>query len=340
MTEYSICHYPYTSISINEQGNVYCCCHPWCSSFSFGNILKQPFEEIWNGERAQEFRKQFRDKNYKYCKLDICLNDPDRKFETKLTVDRYPEVVSLGYDRICNVQCIFCRSCNVHQDLSEFDDSIDSWLPNLLKNAERVLLSAVGEALASKHTRNVMKKIASLYPNIKFDILTNGILMDEKNLTELGILDNLGVIRFSFHSVKKKTYNKLVKRGNYDKVISNIKYIANLYKIGKVQQLEFRFVINSLNYKEMISFARMAKKYNANVTFLNLLENEDTKDNFSELNVLNPMHRKYNHFIKILKNPIFREDFVFINKSLLDVADNYNSSNGIKKFFKKICGRI
>lgn len=318
MSEYSICHYPYTSIQINEQGDVHCCCHPWCSSFAFGNILKQPFSEIWNGERAQEFRKQFQNDDYKYCNLDTCINAPDRKYKTTLIAEHYPDVIALSYDRICNVECIFCRGCNIKQDLSEFDRTMDKWAPEVFKNAERVSLSGVGEALASTHTRNVMTKIAKLYPKIKFDILTNGILMDEKNLTELGIINNLGVIRFSFHSVKKSTYNKLVKRGNFDKVMRNIKFIANLKKEGKVEQLEFRFVINAYNYKEMVDFAKMAKKYNANVTFLNLLENEDTKEKFNELNVINPNHKRHNDFIKVLQNPIFREPFIIINQELLN----------------------
>lgn len=319
MSEYSICHYPYTSIQINENGDVHCCCHPWCSSYSFGNILKEDFAEIWNGKRAQEFRRQFLEDNYKYCKLDTCINAPDRKFKTNLIAEKYPEVIALSYDRICNVECIFCRACNVKQDLSSFENKMDDIIPNVFKNAERVSLSGVGEALASLHTRNLMRKIAKLYPKIKFDILTNGILMDEKNLEEIGIINNLGVIRFSVHSIKKQTYNKLVKRGDFEKVMKNIHYIQGLKKQGLVQQLEFRFVINSLNYKEMVPFAKFAKSVGANVTFLNLLENEDTKDKFKELNVLDPSHKQYNNFVKVLKNPIFKEDFIFINQELLQI---------------------
>lgn len=318
MSKFSICHYPYTSIQINEQGDVHCCCHPWCSSYSFGNILREPFSKIWNGERAQEFRKQFQNDDYKYCKLNTCINDPDRKFKTDTIAEKYPEVVALSYDRICNVECIFCRACNIKQDLSQFEEKINDWLPDVFKNAERVSLSGVGEALASTHTRNVMKKIVQIYPDIKFDILTNGILTDKKNLEETGILNNLGVIRFSFHATKESTYNKLVKRGNFKKVMQNINYIAELKKQGVVQELEFRFVINSINYKEMIPFAKMAKKVGANVTFLNLLENEDTKEKFKELNIINPSHKKHNDFIKRLKHPIFKENFVFINSELLN----------------------
>ena len=325
MSEYSICHYPYTSVQINENGDVHCCCHPWCSSYSFGNILKQSFKEIWNGERAQEFRKQFITDNYKYCKLDTCINDLSRKYKATAIAERYPDVIALSYDRICNVQCIFCRTCNIKQDLSIFDSTMDRWVPDVFNNAERVSLSGVGEAFASRHTRNVIKKIVKLYPKIKFDILTNGILMDEKNIFELGIENNLGVIRFSFHAVKKSTYNKLVKNGNFDKVIKNIKYVYELQKQGKIDQLEFRFVINSYNYKEMIDFAKMAKKYNANVTFLNLLKNSDSEREYNNLNVIDCNHKKHNDFVKLLKNPIFKEPHIIINQELLNLK-TFNKS--------------
>lgn len=334
MSEYSICHYPYTSIQINEKGDVHPCCHPWCSFYSFGNILEQPFEEIWNGEKAQEFRKQFLNDDFKYCQLDTCINGNERQFKTDLIAKDYPDVIALSYDRVCNVQCIFCRDCRVEQDLSVFDNKIDEWLPDVFKNAERVSLSGVGEALASKHTRNVMKKIANLYPKVKFDILTNGVLMDERNLSELNIKNNLGVIRFSFHAIKKGTYNKLVNYGNFDRIMKNIEYIAQLQEQGLVQQLEFRFVINALNYKEMVDFAKMAKKYKANVTFLNLLSNEGTMERFDELNVINPKHPKHKDFKKVLTNPIFREPFIFINKDLLENNET-KSSNIFLKWFKK-----
>mgnify|MGYP002624773546 CR=1 FL=1 len=95
--------------------------------------------------------------------------------------------------------------------------------------------------------------------------------------------------------------------------------LSKLKKEGKVEQLEFRFVINSYNYKEMIDFAKMAKKYGANVTFLNLLENEDTKEKFNELNVINPNHKKHNDFVKVLQNSIFKEPFIIINQELLNL---------------------
>ena len=80
--------------------------------------------------------------------------------------------------------------------------------------------------------------------------------------------------------------------------------------------------------------AKMAKKYKANVTFLNLLSNEGTMEKFEELNVIDPKHPKHKDFKKVLTNPIFREPFIFINKDLLE-NNEAKSSNIFLKWFKK-----
>ncbi len=68
-----ICKHPFYTIQIQNTGEVYCCCCYWTDFYSFGNIFEQSFDEIWNGEKAQQFRRQFIDNNYKYCKLEYCV---------------------------------------------------------------------------------------------------------------------------------------------------------------------------------------------------------------------------------------------------------------------------
>ena len=102
------CIHPFQSIQIQNTGEVYCCCCYWTNFYSFGNIFKQSFDEIWNGEKAKEFRKQFIENNYKFCNLEIC--DPClQSFEPNYSVE-YPQKVEFSYDRRCNVRCIFCRT--------------------------------------------------------------------------------------------------------------------------------------------------------------------------------------------------------------------------------------
>ena len=99
------CKHPFHTIQIQNTGEVYCCCCYWTNFYSFGNIFEKSFDEIWNGEKAKAFRKQFVENNYKYCNLDVC--DPFlQEFEPDYTAD-YPKKVEFSYDRRCNVRCIF-----------------------------------------------------------------------------------------------------------------------------------------------------------------------------------------------------------------------------------------
>ena len=322
------CELPYTSVNIDDYGEVHPCCTTYCSH---GNILEKNFSEIWNGDKAQNFRKQFVDKNFKYCKFDICLphRSNDNSIKKEQIAYKRTASVLLGYDRTCNVNCIFCSPNNNQKYLKPFE-IIEEKVSDLFKDVQNVNIASGGEVFASLHSRNLMKKIAETYPNIKFDILTNGLLFNEENLIELDIKNKLNLVGFSFHSFNRNSYNKIVKNSNFDKVMQNIDYAINLKKEGLINILQFRAVITSYNYKEMVYFAKKAKKAGANVVFLNLIKYVIPDKIYEELNVINPRHKNHNEFIKILQNPIFKEDFVTINPSLLKLKPK----SIFNKFFK------
>ena len=207
---------------------------------------------------------------------------------------------------------------------------IEDKVSDLFKDVKNVNIASAGEAFASLHSRNLIKKIAKTYPNIKFDILTNGLLFNEKNLIELGIKEKLNLVGISFHTVNKNSYNKIVKNSNFDTVMENINYAIKLKQEGLINILQFRAVITDYNYKEMVNFAQIAKSSGANVVFLNLIKYEIPDKIYNEINVINPEHRNHNKFIKILQHPIFKEDFVSINQNLLKLKHK----NIFEKLFK------
>ncbi len=243
------------------QGDVFVCCPPWCSSYSFGNIYEQSFDEIWNGDRAKIFRKQFIEGNYNICDLNLCVKDCSKKV-IPTEVCTKPKTFIFCYDSMCNVKCIFCRSSQQKQDLSFFDN---------------------------------------------------------KNLEELGIINKLTSITVSLHSIKKDTYDKLVVGGNYEKVMENIKFLSSLKLSGKLDRLIFNFVVNAYNYREMVDYIKLARKYSATVGFLELLKLDTNKEVFEDLNIFSEKHPKYNDFVKVLKNPIFRTDACTINDCMLNL---------------------
>lgn len=318
MCKNEVCTYPFKTAQISSQGNVYVCCPPWCSSYSFGNIFEESFEEIWNGERAKKFRRQFIENDYKYCKLDLCVKDSS--FDIKPSeIATKPETFIFCYDSLCNVKCIFCRSCHEKQDLKYFDENMDSIITDMLENAKNVVLSGVGEALFSPHSRKLIKRISQLCPDIKFSLISNGILCDRKNLEELGIIDKLLSVTVSLHAVKKKTYDKLVIGGDFHRVINNLSFLSELKRTGKLDKFILNFVVNAYNYKEMAEYVKMADSLDASVGFLELLKLETNENIYDELNICNERHPKYNNFVKIMKNPIFKSDKCTINKEMLQL---------------------
>ncbi len=325
----AICTFPFNAAQISMQGEVFVCCPPWCNNYSFGNIYEQSFDEIWNGDKAKEFRRQFINNNYKYCNLDLCVKDCSQNIQPSEIAPK-PKTFIFCYDSTCNVKCIFCRSCHQKQDLSYFDENMDEIISNMLENAENVVLSGVGEALFSPHSRKLIKRISEMFPNIKFSLISNGILCDEENLKQLGIIDKLLSITISLHAVKKSTYDKLVKNGDFDKVMKNLKFLSELKQNGKLDRFILNFVVTSYNYKEMPDYINMAEKFGATVGFLELLKLDTNENVYKELNIFNENHPKYNDFVRVMKNPIFRSGKCTINDSMLKINVNKRGKNLMK----------
>ena len=335
-----ICKHPFNSIQIQNTGEVYCCCCYWTNFYSFGNIFEQSFDEIWNGEKAQKFREQFLKQEFKYCKLNECEPFlPDKDYKPSLVCE-YPKQIEFSYDRRCNVRCIFCRNeINKEEEIynrekeHKIEKNFDSIFTPILERAEIVELNSAGELFASKHSIEIVKKVIKINPNIKFKIISNGILFTKEIIEALDLKERMITVTISMHSATEKTYNKLVKHGNFKKLIENVKYLSQLKKQGSLQNLQLNFVVTSINYNEMIKFAHFAKEMEAKAFFINYHRQIDDNKLEKELDISLPTNKNYNKLIKILKNPIFNENYCYVNdylKNLKPISQNFLNLFNIK----------
>lgn len=339
MTKY--CKHPFHTIQIQNTGEVYCCCCYWTDFYSFGNIFEQSFDEIWNGEKAKEFRKQFVENKYKYCNIDVC--DPFlQEFEPEY-VSEYPKKVEFSYDRHCNVRCIFCRN-EKNKEEEEYnrqkekriEENFDRVFTPVLEKAEFVELNSAGELFASKHSIEVVKKIIKINPKIEFNIISNGILFTKENVENLGLKKRLNTVIISMHSATEKTYNKLVERGDFKVLMKNVKYLSELKKQGFIKTLQLNFVVTSINYKEMKKFVKLVKKLDAKAFFINYHRQIDSDELMNKLDVSQITHPKYNDLVKTLSSPIFNDESCIVNdylKNLKKVEKSFIQN--IKDLFKK-----
>ena len=335
------CKHPFHTIQIQNTGEVYCCCCYWTNFYSFGNIFEKSFDEIWNGEKAKEFRKQFIENNYKYCNLEVC--DPYlQEFEPDYTAD-YPKKVEFSYDRRCNVRCIFCRN-EKNKEEEEYnrqkekriEENFDRIFTPIIEKAEVVELNSAGELFASKHSIEIVKKIIKINPNIEFNIISNGILFTKENIDTIGLRKHLNTVIISMHASTEKTYNKLVENGNFKALMTNIKYLSKLKQDGILQNLQLNFVVTAINYKEMKDFVRLARELDAKAFFINYHRQIDSDELMNRLDISLTSHPQYNKLVKMLKNPIFKEECCVLNDYLKELKPNKKKlTNILKDLFKK-----
>jgi MoaA/NifB/PqqE/SkfB family radical SAM enzyme len=288
----------------------------WNDSYCVGNILEQSFQEIWNGEKATEFRQSLIDKTYKYCDTNICIIADGEPKDSPIA--DYPSEVSLCYDNTCVQQCVYCRDephVMSKEDQAKWDALIETDLIPMMQKAKLVTVNVAGEVFISEHSKKLIKRAAEVYPNIKFAIITNGILCSEENLKKLGIADKIVDIRISIPSIIEKTYNKIVRNGNYNSVMKNLEYVSELKKSGKINVFHMNCVLTSWNYKELIPITEYANKHGATLHVMivkNMGQNTKFLRQLDKYLITDPNHPEYNEFVKIMNNPIIKDNDNFL----------------------------
>lgn len=328
-----VCGQAFKEIELKENGNITPCCPVWTNFYTFGNIFESNIEEIMNSIKAKEFRKSVINKTYQFCNTNRCIGahsiskeELERFCESDGTLKKFPETFSFGHDRCCNVQCVFCRDhnwMNSDEDVNKLNSLIDSHFLPLLKDTKLIKMLTSGELFASRHARTLVKSITKNYPNIKYNIVSNGILFDKHNCTELGLNGKLNQVTISVHSSSKATYNKLVRNGDYDRLWKNIHWLNSLKKSGELNKLDLVFTINHLNYHEIVDFAKQASDLDIEFKYFEYRKEEGQFANlYDEAAVWLPNNKYHKKFIRLLKNPIFDSPLCHLSENMIELRNN------------------
>lgn len=326
-----ICVYPFWHAEIDYDGNVSCCCPDYTDFYFFGNIFKQPFQEIWNGKKWINFRKNIKSCNYKKCNLDMCMGLDDTQFVNTLPRGfdinpKGPRFVTLSLDSSCNVRCIFCRDKKhfmYKKDLEKIMGMIDDYFIPMLENVEIVTLNGAGELFASKFCKQLIQKATEKYKQIKFDIFTNGLLCNEKNLKIFGLRNRINMVTVSIHAASEETYNKIIQYSDFNKVMANCKYLSELKKSGEINDFALTFVVTSLNYHEIPDFIELAVSLDAYPNIWPVRPFNDCQvckeiDRYDITKKLHPEHKK---FLEILKSPVLKKYHTLTNGQITSLFE-------------------
>ena len=313
----TFCSQSFKKVEIYENGDVYTCCPVFTNHYLIGNIYTNTFDEIWNGEKATFFRQKMLDRDFSLCS-DLCPNKTNT-FDTDENCEKvmksFPIDISVSSDDGCNVKCRICRdefkcSKKVLFPLEIKKEINNIWLP-IFKDAQIVRFGCSGESLSSQKERELIKAVAKKYPQIKFQIHTNGVLGNKRVLENLNIYNRISILTVSLHSATRETYNKIVLGGNYDKVLNNLKLYAQMKKDGLIDTLRLIFVVYSENFHEMPLFVELAREHGAIAQFWAFRKNNtEIGQNPQKYNILDRNHPQFKDFVEVLQNKCFDEPFV------------------------------
>jgi len=317
------CRQPWSFVEIHGTGEVYNCCPGWITK-SLGNILEQTWEEVWNGEIAQEFRQSMLDSTFTNCIAKNCshllsdnlrpaspvfeksdLNILWRKFQ--LIDPTGPLVVNFCYDRSCNLSCPTCREeLIMHSPKSYEWNNIQKIhkivTEEIIKDAHRLYITGTGDPFASPFFRSFLQEFDSKkYPKVKtVHLHTNGNLWTPSMWKSMkNVHPYVGSVEISIDASKKETYDIVRRNGDWDMLMENLDYINTL---DTLDVITLSFVVQNINYKEIFEFEKLKDRLN-NIpqvrTHYHKILDWGHMNDFDERAVWKPEHRNYNDFRKL-----------------------------------------
>ena len=339
MDETYYCSRPFEHIELMTDGKVLPCCPPWLNThYTYGNIETDSYEELWNGEKAQEFRRSILDGSFRHCNRKSCPHLQEKINTVKKLEDMHhdqikedikknltvlphgPLEIIFNYDSSCNLACPSCRSSIImnskerHGEILEFQRILKS---EYFRDVETFIVTGSGDAFGSPTFRELMQNLEREdCPSLKtLGLLTNALLAKKywHTLSDF----TLSIIRWinvSVDAACEETY--MVNRwpGRWDVLKENLDFIKDKKESSSssLEHFQISFVVQQNNYKEMMDFARMGIEYGCEKIQFQIIERQFTamaggEEAWVKKAVAEPSHPEYQELIKILIDPIWEQ---------------------------------
>lgn len=306
------CRKPYDTLLIDKQGSCYACeCTAWLPQ-SIGNLQLSSMEQILSSDMRLRLQESVNDGTYRYCNEHQCPWLKEKVFDEPEGQDI--RFLRLAIDQSCNLRCPSCRntlifhkSGNAYNLGKRLADKINHWLRDCSHDIE-VHIGSDGDPFASHVYRHFMESTPKR-DNIKYSILTNGLLFKDFHHKVPHVIENLNDLGISIDGATQKTYEKLRLGGNWDKINENLDVISYLKKKHQFK-FTFHFVVQKDNYHEMEKIVELGKKYSTDRVWLNRITDWNTFDDFKQQDVASPDHPEYQEFLKELKKVMTDDLFV------------------------------
>lgn len=330
-----ICPAPFVQLDVLERTS-HLCCASWLQA-SAGNMSSSSWEEVWNSETAQAIRESIHDGSYRYCNKSACpkiqANDlvpaaelaQQSAFWNEIlasattAVPRGPEIVNLAYDRTCNLSCPSCRLERFAADevtRARFEEMQERAILPLLKDAKTVFVTGSGDPFASKNFRRLMEQLTPEdYPELRFQIMTNGMLFTPRQWENFPALHNrVKILKISVDAATGPTHELLRRGARWPTVLENMAFAGELTARGEVDHFELVFTVQAENYREMGDAVDLAKSVGATGVYFARITNWGTftADQYRDKAVFLTHHPDHADFLERMQDPRLLDPMVLL----------------------------
>lgn len=267
--KHEVCSKPFNYISIEEGGNVYCCCPSWVST-ALGNIAVSSCHDVWNSAIARIFRLSIINKTFSFCNHDECdlslkkiKNDYSGERYKDLKPVQIPDTLSLNIDGTCNLKCKQCRPdfykiqgtnrILLKTIVRKIKDS--GWLPDV----NRLIVGGYGETFVSDVYQDIAFNDVKNQRNDIF-ILSNGILFNYSNWSKVKQAYKNISVSISVDAATEETYNK-IRGGSWAILLKNLCMLKELRMKNEINFFKLTFVVQMDNFHEMADFVKLAQSF-------------------------------------------------------------------------------
>lgn len=215
------CSWLHDTMTITPSGDVYACCHH--KPGVVGNINANTLEEIFNGDRIKEFRRQEIEGTLpclKGCTLvqkEIPRNVVERDYHGDLTG------LGVEFGERCNIACVMCTQD--HKNPLELDPEILLRNVTIPKSCRKVEFYG-GEPLILKSAKRFFDHCAESGARAGF--ITNGTAISEVMAAK--IAKHCWSICFSLNAASRETHEAVNVGSRFEKVLRNVRRVIQAKK--------------------------------------------------------------------------------------------------------------
>lgn len=309
----------------NPDGDIWLC--PWMrpGQGCIGNLLHSDIETCYNSDHAKELRESIKDQSFRFCRGEACphLQNNDleeislEEYESREKDRYFPTEVNMAYDFVCNQHCETCRKA-VFVPSNNYAGKMKAIRENLagcLDQAVHISASGHGDPFASKYMMDVLANIHPTNPNVRFLLETNGVFFDEEHWERIQHLKDFFIeLVITSNSLDPFVYNHISRGGNFDKLMHNLSFVAELRKKNYIKKFTHTLVIQDRNFREIPSFIeRSLRDFCSDEVLLRPVYQWGTMDDdvYWFKDVLNPMHPYHEEYLEILKHPALHDPRVY-----------------------------